>query len=478
MIGDYWGAFKSKIKRFVNLLLEDRIQSTRNEEERYAREREQSWIKAREKTEEEQQAREKFETERQKTWESVETWAKRRVERESGEATYKSRESLEAWLEALYDEAERKARAKVEAEQKARERAEAEQKARAIVERQLWERSETERKEREKAEVEQKARERAEVERQKRKRVETERQAKELINLSHHPAYSEEKKYLDKTLDIVGTKMGAIKRYKSLGADDWANNSLSHFYASEYRQLYAIWESPYFGRVDISTNGKVEIIYVGEHSLHDKNSNLIVISWHSKVGELFYQRSLGPINKSPFGKGNVDLIRQIRIRKQRIEKIVDSRLGRYKDDAILEDNLSSQATVKMKKIIETIQREQDEIIRVDKNIPLVIQGSAGSGKTSMALTRIAYLFYNNSKMDPKQIIMFGPSKMYLEYISDVLPGLGLSGIIQTSFEEWALSILKIDTSVLRERNYFVESNYLLNELALTHKLKGSLEFNM
>ena len=115
-------------------------------------------------------------------------------------------------------------------------------------------------------------------------------------------------------------------------------------------------------------------------------------------------------------------------------------------DAYLREIISGRRDVQMQDIVATIQEHQDDLIRADPAQVLVIQGVAGSGKTAMALHRVAYLLYPGHKLgfDAERCIIFGPNQMFLGYIANVLPGLGVGEIPQTTFETWALERLGLD----------------------------------
>ncbi|MFC4545062.1 HelD family protein [Paenactinomyces guangxiensis] len=152
--------------------------------------------------------------------------------------------------------------------------------------------------------------------------------------------------------------------------------------------------------------------------------------------------------ESPDGevRGTVHLKRNLAIRKQTLQRIVDS-YTRGGDNLSVTDEfllyrLEENKDSRLRDIVSTIQLEQDQIIRADRNKALVIQGVPGSGKTTVALHRLAYLLYQyHEQMRPDKIIIFAPNQMFLDYISDVLPELGGGGVQQTTFTEWALQVL-------------------------------------
>ena len=127
--------------------------------------------------------------------------------------------------------------------------------------------------------------------------------------------------------------------------------------------------------------------------------------------------------------------RQYKINNGKIEYMFDSNLKI--DDEMLQDILSKSTDSKMKAIVTTIQREQNKVIRNEEYKNLIVQGPAGSGKTSVALHRIAYFLYKHrDKITPKNIVIFSPNEIFNDYISNVLPQLGEDNMLQTTFKEY------------------------------------------
>ncbi len=160
---------------------------------------------------------------------------------------------------------------------------------------------------------------------------------------------------------------------------------------------------------------------------------------------MFYDHELGEASyTSPTGEiyGKISLKRQYRIRKGRMEHMIESSLTVH-DDIILQKELSANADDKMKNIVTTIQREQNQIIRNEEAPVLIIQGVAGSGKTSIALHRIAYLLYTlKGNISSRDILIISPNKVFADYISNVLPELGEEIVPETSMEQILSELLK------------------------------------
>jgi DNA helicase II / ATP-dependent DNA helicase PcrA len=208
------------------------------------------------------------------------------------------------------------------------------------------------------------------------------------------------------------------------------------------RLLYA----PYFARIDFKENGSVSIdsIYIGLYSFIDTDTMEVVIhDWRAPISSVFYEYENGAAEyKTHEGSvcGDVSLNRQFKIKDTKLLSMFDSSVKI--DDEILQEILSGNASEKMKSIVTTIQKEQNKVIRFDEGSVLIVQGAAGSGKTSIALHRIAYLLYKDRNLSSSNIIIFSPSHIFNDYISNVLPELGENNVIQTTFEEYTTKIIK------------------------------------
>lgn len=205
--------------------------------------------------------------------------------------------------------------------------------------------------------------------------------------------------------------------------------------------------SPYFGRFDFTEEGyeEREKIYIGLHNLiNEEDDTIYVYDWRAPISSIFYRNEIGKASyMSPIGlmEGEVSLKRQYKVYKGDLKFYFDSSI-RITDD-ILQEVLSRNSSSKMKHIVETIQKEQDIIIRDTENEILIVQGVAGSGKTSIALHRIAYLLYEglNSKIGVNNVIILSPNSQFSEYISNVLPELGEENVNQKTFSEVSRELL-------------------------------------
>lgn len=246
---------------------------------------------------------------------------------------------------------------------------------------------------------------------------------------------------------------------------------LNHFALGEsvinkHKRLTKILAIPYFGRIDFlekKENSKVMPIYIGIHTFYDPESRATLIhDWRAPVSSMFYDHELGEAGyRSPSGeiKGVISLKRQYRIRGGKMEFMIESALTVHDD--ILQKELSSNADDKMKNIVATIQREQNRIIRNEDIRTLIIQGVAGSGKTSIALHRIAYLLYTfRDSISSKDILIISPNKVFSDYISNVLPELGEETVPETSMEQILSGVLE---HKYKYQTYFGLVNELLEK---------------
>lgn len=213
------------------------------------------------------------------------------------------------------------------------------------------------------------------------------------------------------------------------------------------KQLGRLQVSPYFGRIDFreELSRETEKIYLGVASfLTDDKEHFLIYDWRAPVSSLYYDYGPGPASyQAPIGqiRGEVVLKRQFGIRDGEIRVMFDT--GVTIGDELLMEALSRHSTAEMHGIVATIQAEQNRIIRDDRSRLLVVQGVAGSGKTSAALQRVAYLLYRHREtLQAKQMVLFSPNPLFNSYVSTVLPELGEENMQQTTFQEYLTHRLK------------------------------------
>lgn len=224
-------------------------------------------------------------------------------------------------------------------------------------------------------------------------------------------------------------------------------------------------KSPYFARIDFKFDDEDEFekIYIGRSSLR-KNSyqEMYVYDWRSPIASVFYRFMTGEaFYDAPCGRvtGELNLKRQYEIKNRTLEYFFDSDVQIV--DEFLRQLLSQNTTAKMKAIVETIQHEQDVVIRDMENDLLMVQGVAGSGKTSIALHRAAYLMYQGlqTKLSANNIMIISPNSIFEQYISNVLPELGEDNVISSVFEDILSELL--NGRKIQSRNDFLE-NLIVN----------------
>ncbi len=245
----------------------------------------------------------------------------------------------------------------------------------------------------------------------------------------------------------------------------WEVNNQTGNYINAVKHVHKLErmkESPYFGRFDFKETGydDTEKIYIGISNLMDPDTHdVFVYDWRASISSMFYQNEIGEAEYSaPVGtiSGELFLKRQFKIQKSELKYFFDCSVKI--DDEMLQEILSHNSSSAMKSIVETIQKEQDMIIRDTENELLIVQGVAGSGKTSIALHRIAYLLYVglNTGLNSKNFIILSPNAVFSKYISSVLPELGEEEINQTTFEDIVGDILK-DKVLVESRTDQLES---------------------
>ncbi|MNW33423.1 Helicase IV [compost metagenome] len=231
----------------------------------------------------------------------------------------------------------------------------------------------------------------------------------------------------------------------------------------QWKSMNRLLPSPYFGRIDFREDGLnlSEQIYIGVSSFVDEDGlSFLIYDWRTPIASMYYDCSPGLASYvTPSGRieGTMELKRQFQIQNGQIRNMFDA--SETIGDEILQQVLGKGADSQMKSIVATIQKEQNAIIRNDKSRMLIVQGAAGSGKTSVALQRVAYLLYKHRQtIKADQIVLFSPNPMFASYISTVLPELGEENMQQTTFQEYLDYWLG---SSLRPEDPFDQIEYVL-----------------
>lgn len=199
------------------------------------------------------------------------------------------------------------------------------------------------------------------------------------------------------------------------------------------QRLFKIQNKPYFGSIRFKEDDEETDIYIGITHVEDK-LNYYVHDWRSPICSMFYDFETGPAYyKAPMGiiEGEITRKRQYIIENAELKNIFDNDLNI--SDSLLQEVLASESSEKMKNIVNTIQEEQNKVIRNTEDKNLIVEGIAGSGKTSVALHRIAFLLYRIPNLNSNNIVVFTPNKVFSEYISNVLPELGEDNTYSMTF---------------------------------------------
>lgn len=244
-------------------------------------------------------------------------------------------------------------------------------------------------------------------------------------------------------------------------------------------ELQDLVDSPYFGKITLAEEGAEEEIYIGKYGFIDQESyEPVIIDWRAPIASLFYHGGLGRAQyKTPSGTTSAEILnrRQFIIRGSKLLGMFDSEVEVR--DEILQYVLSSNAGEKMKDIIMTIQREQDEIIRHQPQGVAVVNGVAGSGKTTIALHRVAWLLYNYREKLENRVLILGPNNIFMEYISQVLPTLGETGVRHNTLVDFVLELLEeTELDVLSQEDFLEAIDQGDAELLQDAEHKRSTEY--
>ena len=234
----------------------------------------------------------------------------------------------------------------------------------------------------------------------------------------------------------------------------------------EYLQkLFRIQNNPYFGSIIFKSDDGVDEVYIGITHVTDDDNKYYVHDWRSPICNLFYDYEVGKANYlAPVGRiyGEITRKRQYTIKDAKLLHIFDNNINI--DDELLQEVLASESSDKMKNIVNTIQAEQNKVIRNTDDKNLIVQGIAGSGKTSVALHRIAFLLYKIENLNSNNVLIFSPNKVFSEYISNVLPELGENNTMQTTINDFLdmeiKEFKKVETFTdFIERSYSEKSDF-------------------
>lgn len=274
--------------------------------------------------------------------------------------------------------------------------------------------------------------------------------------------FERERNYLNKTVSLIRKKISKLgqelfdddskvlefkkliwdthtemdpNEMRSMMAESDLQVSIMQSKGNYLQRLFRIQNKPYFGSIRFKEDGSEEDdnIYIGITHVEDK-LDYYVHDWRSPICSMFYDYETGPASyKAPSGiiKGNITKKRQYIIEDAELKHIFDNDLNI--SDSLLQEVLAEESSDKMKNIVNTIQEEQNKVIRNTEDKNLIVEGIAGSGKTSVALHRIAFLLYRIPNLTSSNVVVFTPNKVFSEYISNVLPELGEDNTYDMTF---------------------------------------------
>ncbi|QED46248.1 RNA polymerase recycling motor HelD [Cytobacillus dafuensis] len=283
-----------------------------------------------------------------------------------------------------------------------------------------------------------------------------------------HPDFQQEiqrleftKRYLDVVIKTAESSKDQFQENmrEAFQDVDWLDSSSSYsslltnarFFEMSKDELKSLKNArvkPYFARIDFLQENQKEIeqLYIGKTSLYSReNQEQIIVDWRSPIANLYYEGRLGEVHYESYEEsynGLLSLKRQFMIENGELDEIRDIDLTTT--DELLQDSLSKSSSNRLTEIISTIQEEQNRIIRADLNKPIIVQGAAGSGKTTIALHRISYFIYQyKENFAPEQLMILAPSRLFIDYISEALPELGVERVRQTTYQEYVQACLGI-----------------------------------
>ncbi|MEH7309000.1 RNA polymerase recycling motor HelD [Neobacillus drentensis] len=305
------------------------------------------------------------------------------------------------------------------------------------------------------------------------------------------------KEYIKSVLEMSkGNKEQFVENLKEAFAElDTSDSSLSYMTLltnaqflelaeSELERLASVIGKPYFSRINFTNSGdsEEEILYIGKASLFDRVNQIpIIVDWRSPIANVYYDGRLGNVTYNAYGEtqsGYLSLKRQYEIENGLLKEIRDIDLTTH--DELLQKSLSGKADNRLTEIVATIQNEQNEVIRASLKHPIIVQGAAGSGKTTIALHRISYFLYSSGyRFPPEKLMILAPNKLFIDYISAVLPDLGVNKINQTTFIEFMRRCLDKKIKLISPNSKLmalINGNEKSKSIQWVSSYKGSLEF--
>lgn len=282
---------------------------------------------------------------------------------------------------------------------------------------------------------------------------------------TQHRDYEAEQNKLKETIALIDDEIVQLREEINEATDDYVKQVVNYNKAKDLRYLEDHGrDKPYFGRVDFLKDEIYELdqVYIGKRGIVRSDTfDSIVVDWRAPIASLYYSGE----SKDAFYRMGREIVRgEVRLKRNfaiedgeivgiydgAVKETINREMGHPDEflqegfiDEFLNANLNMANDSRLKDIVATIQSEQNEIIRAEKDRPIVVQGVAGSGKTTIALHRLSYLIYNyQDTMMSKKLMVFAPNRMFLTYISEVLPELGVDDVQQSTFVDWAARLVK------------------------------------
>ena len=323
------------------------------------------------------------------------------------------------------------------------------------------------------------------------------------MDMIEHPDYSKEVKRLEYTKSYMEEILGvsdrelkaaqenirsAMANLEYIDSSDSYLNILSNarFFEMARTQkegLEAVMKKPYFARIHFQREGEnEEFLYIGKTSLfHRETNEPIIVDWRSPVANVYYDGRLGDLTyqvRDEEHSGHLFAKRQYKIEEGNLINFQDVDLTT--NDELLQEALAGKADVRLTEIVSTIQKEQNEIIRAHLRQPILVQGAAGSGKTTIALHRISYFLYTMGEhFKPEQLMILAPNNLFIDYIGDVLPELGVDKICQSTYADYVQNAIGIKLKLQNpneQLEHIIESDTGITSTFSISQVKGSLVY--
>lgn len=274
-----------------------------------------------------------------------------------------------------------------------------------------------------------------------------------------HPEFELESKHLAGTVEAILRQIDVWEdRDRNTGADLETSVTMADTAEEHAAMLSVHVHQPYFGSLKVRVGGREQTLYIGKHAFLDTQGGHNIVSWESEVGSLFYSEALGWKPKRG-SQGVIKRRRQLDVDQKTLQRVTDL----YDDEAggdtggreeVLLRRLKEDSTAGMRDVVETLQPEQNEAMRAPAGTPLIIQGAAGSGKTTIGFHRMAWMTnsqrgLHQAKAENCMVLM--PNKVLAAYASRILPELGIAGVTVTTPESWAVKLLGLEKLEVTDR---------------------------